>query len=138
MRISPLTFSVTLGLITALPAQAAPRALAKFDLNKDGQVTVGEFISVRTARFDEVDANGDGALTPAEYAKLADGARIARRGGGQAPEPRDVFDRIGHNGDGKIARTEYAEAIEAIAQGLDVDGNGILTRSDLKTLRDKR
>ena len=136
MRIAPLTLA--LGLVAALPAQAAPRALAKFDLNKDGQVTVGEFTAVRMARFDEVDTNGDGMLSPAEHAKLAEGERQPRRGGAQAPDPADVFDRIDRNGDGKVARAEYAQVVEAIAQGLDADGNGILTRSDLMALRDKR
>lgn len=60
------------------PAAAAPAPgaefLARFDLDKSGSVTWDEFQKVKSG-FAALDANGDGAITQAEIAKVAEERR---------------------------------------------------------------
>ncbi len=46
----------------------ADQAMAQFDANKDGKITVEEYDKPRLALFDKVDANHDGKVTPQEVA----------------------------------------------------------------------
>jgi Ca2+-binding EF-hand superfamily protein len=50
----------------APPASDGAKPLAELDKNKDGKVTIDEFRTPVLARFDRIDTNHDGVVSPAE------------------------------------------------------------------------
>jgi len=61
-------------------AQAGHKMFASADANGDGRISRDEFMAQAAARFDRLDANKDGALTPDE---LRAGHRHGHRGAAQ-------------------------------------------------------
>lgn len=53
--------------------------MARIDADGDGRITAAEFAAPAMKRFDKIDANSDGIVTPEER-KAARGARAAARG----------------------------------------------------------
>lgn len=51
------------------PAEMAKRQLERFDLNKDGKVTLKEFLAPANESFKKIDLNNDGAVTAEELAE---------------------------------------------------------------------
>jgi Ca2+-binding EF-hand superfamily protein len=74
----------------------------EMDLNGDGAVTLEEMEGARAARFAEADANGDGALDRDEL--LAAGAERMARGIDRMLERADA------DGDGAVTLEELADA----------------------------
>ncbi|WP_425229517.1 hypothetical protein [Sphingomonas sp.] len=71
----------------APPAAASPRmpgGMMRADTDGDGAISRAEYLAAAGVRFDRMDANHDGKLTPDEL-----GARMGggRRGGGEMPPP---------------------------------------------------
>lgn len=62
-QLSPQEFA---GLVAAPPPADTTNFMARLDLNKDGQVTLVEHRTVMLATFDNIDADKDGVVTPAE------------------------------------------------------------------------
>lgn len=76
--------------------------LLRLDTDKDGDVTLAEFLKPRQDRFAEFDTNKDGVIDAAEltaYFKTKAGNRI-----------EGMLKRLDANGDGKISREEFALA----------------------------
>ncbi|OAN59976.1 EF-hand domain-containing protein [Sphingomonas sp. TDK1] len=116
---------------SALAAQTAsedgPRIphrdpLAMVDQNKDGVVTREEMLASVTTRFNAMDANHDGKVTPEE--REAYQAQMRARMGGRMKPKRDLtladeqaratrmFDMVDTNHDGKIDATERQAATQ--------------------------
>lgn len=74
-------------------------SLMRLDANKDGAVTLDEFLTRRGDRFAKLDKNGDGIITPDEIA-----AALKERF-----DVRDkrMMTRLDVNGDGKISKDEF-------------------------------
>lgn len=51
------------------PAEMAKRQLERFDLNKDGKVSLKEFLTPATESFKKIDLNNDGFVTAEELAE---------------------------------------------------------------------
>lgn len=54
------------GLVAAPPPADTTNFMARLDLNQDGQVTLVEHRTVMLQTFDNIDADKDGIVTPAE------------------------------------------------------------------------
>jgi Ca2+-binding EF-hand superfamily protein len=125
------------GELTRPEADEGMRAVAQeeiearfkaLDTNGDGRVTADE--SKLPARFfDHLDKNDDQAVTREE---LQAGPHLGAKGTGF------MFKKADANGDGKVSR---AEGTQAALQGYDrLDGNrdGVITRAELDTRKEKK
>lgn len=113
-----LAFGISLTL--ALPAAAAGDRGPQFPLS------VAEAQNRAEARFQELDSDGNGEISPAEFAAAP---RTLRHGPGHR-HPR------GHGGKrwGDGAPAGDAEALDdALFTELDTDGDGLLARSEFDT-----
>ncbi|MBL8564718.1 MAG: EF-hand domain-containing protein [Hyphomicrobiaceae bacterium] len=97
------------------------RALGS-DLDKDGTVTLDEFLKDRTDRFASLDKNGDGVI---------DSDEITARMKAEADyRLRVLVKRFDANGDGKVTKDDAgARARERFAE-LDVNGDGVISKAD--------
>ncbi|MCD1633415.1 EF-hand domain-containing protein [Martelella mediterranea] len=67
------------------------------DANKDGKITEDEVVAFQDGRFEEIDVNGDGVITPGEFADFRKAERQAFRDANPRPQ-------------GKMAATDAAPA----------------------------
>jgi len=139
------------------------------DADKNGRIVKAEFVSgsplkdkrLAAAVFDALDTNGDGTITIPEYLRVWGGwarpdykaqeaavsARLAKLGkggpgakrepkvkrkppGGTAASIEEVFKLIDRDGDGKLSKSELRRLVRAG----DVDGDGLLTLKELTDL----
>lgn len=73
--------------------------LIRLDANKDGAVTLDEFVKKRADRFGKLDMNGDGSLDATELTAQRDG-RLDQR-------YERMSKRLDKDSDGKVSRDEY-------------------------------
>jgi len=56
------------------------------DANKDGKITEDEVVAFQDGRFEEIDVNGDGVITPGEFADFRQAERQAFRDANPRPQ----------------------------------------------------
>lgn len=95
--------------------------MMELDINGDGALQRDEAPASFAARFDRMDADGDGAVTPAEMEAMRN----------RGPN----FDR---NGDGKVTKEELPPPLRQRFDRLDANGDGVLGESELNRLRRRR
>ena len=98
--------------------------LDSFDTNDDGKLTQAEIDDSRKANLARFDGNGDGALTLEEYQALwADAMRrmMVRQ-----------FQANDADGDGRVTVEEFTVRFEDVVVELDRNGDGELTRDELR------
>ena len=155
---------VSVGLVVGICVTlAAFTALAGDDSDRKGKqrsIDIEEVKAGVAERFAKVDANGDGKVTPEEFAAVRGDAPRAdrhramrgrmekqmrdRRGPEMRRRMREVysdptFDAADADGDGKLSREEVRQlpqAARSVAQRrafdrLDGDGDGVLTATEL-------
>jgi Ca2+-binding EF-hand superfamily protein len=105
----------------------------KWDTNGDGVVTKEEAQAASadnlSKRFDQMDLNKDGQLTPDEISKAHDMRRTAMR-----EKFAEQFKSADKNGDGGLSKEEAA-AMPRIAEHfdeLDTNKDGIVTQEELQ------
>ena len=148
------TLATLAGAAAAQTADSRPRAdvtraqlverldarFARLDTNRDGSVTAAERVAQRAARqlqrFQRLDKDGNGALSPTEFAARGDRAeRGERRRGGRGRLGRGGGADVDANGDGTISRAEFqARALARFDRG-DLDRNGVLTAAERQQAR---
>jgi Ca2+-binding EF-hand superfamily protein len=133
--------AIALALLTAIAAAATAPALADggdhrarmlglFDTNEDGAIDRAEFMAGHDERYARMDADGDGAVTQAEFdeAVMRFRAEHGIDAGGRHRGPD--FRRFDVNGDGGVTRAEFDEAAERMFGHLDRNGDGVLSPED--------
>jgi Ca2+-binding EF-hand superfamily protein len=139
-QLTGMTLIAAMALMTAGGAALAhgqngdgqkPRAdFAALDANGDGNLTLGELTSARTARFNKNDTDGDGLLSKDELTAAMSSARqnhadriikrLDKNDDGmlseaemkrqRGPSAQKMFDHMDANGDGQISKTEFDAA----------------------------
>ncbi len=88
--------AIVAGVMMAAPALAQDRAagLVRYlDLDRDGQVSLNEYLNFQQPRLAEFDENGNGRLSKAEFK-----ASLSEQGKGNADRSFRAFDRNSNNG----------------------------------------
>ena len=99
-----------------------------FDLNADGQVTREEVDQFRADRFAEVDTNGDGTVSEAEFVAHAQ-ARAAERAA-------ERFSALDADGDGALGPDVLASTqLGDMFARLDQNDDGVITQDELSARR---
>ena len=115
----------------------------------DGVLTRAEAQETALARFDRVDANQDGFVSESEReaAKARRAERAGERGGerqrrgrrgGRRGEQGDRLALIDANDDGFVSRDEARDAALARFDAADADGDGEVTREEVRGRRGER
>jgi Ca2+-binding EF-hand superfamily protein len=98
----------------------------QYDLNGDGKITPSEFAAVRATCFLRYDANGDRMLTREEV-KRASPPQFADR-------LDATFSRLDLDGDGLISREEFDRESDRLFRQWDTNGDGVLAGSELSNV----
>ena len=101
------------------------RLFETFDANDDGKITQAEIDAFRKGQFDEHDANKDGKLTLQEYQNLWLAVMRERM--------VDAFQRHDDDGNAEVTLEEFSERFSRMVRRMDADGDGAITRDDLRS-----
>jgi Ca2+-binding EF-hand superfamily protein len=131
--------------------QAQLRARERADRSGDGELSRrARHLAARKGGFQAKDADGDGRLSPAEFAGKgeifrrldADGDGLILRSqldqGERAGRKLQRFDRLDANHDGRLTREEIRAFQQARFERLDADADGFLSREESRTGRERR
>lgn len=141
LSIAVLVAATSLTTATASFAQGrGGERFAQIDTNGDGFVTEAEFTAARDTRFAKNDANGDGVIDQDEMFMVA-----KERAPSAAPEDRirsrvsKMFEKADANGDGVLQQAELGgPSFSEMLSEADADGDGQLTQEEMSTLKSKR
>jgi hypothetical protein len=130
MKLSSITLisTLTAGLLMATSVSANDGHKGKRDGGeRPTSISRDAFVEKSGARFDKVDANGDGIITQAEVdATLADKSeRWARMG-------KHYFAKMDVNDEGQVSRDAAVTLAAAQFDKMDADGNSELSREEMK------
>jgi Ca2+-binding EF-hand superfamily protein len=105
----------------------ARQMFSGFDQNKDGKLSRDEVPADFRKNFDDLDADGDGALTAEEFLS-------AMQGGGQARDTALINRVLRHDedGDGQISEEEAPEFLKKHFAKLDANSDGFLDEAELQ------
>ncbi len=131
------TVIVTLAALgfSAAYAQGGPRgdmrpSFEQIDANGDGALTMEEFLNQGQAKFDETDTNGDGMLDVGELTAAA-----ARQ---RAQMIERLMARKDTNGDGMLSFEEMQPREPGrVFERADTDGNGEISQAEWDAAKDK-
>jgi Ca2+-binding EF-hand superfamily protein len=121
----------------------ASRVATALDSDRDGTLSAAELLAAPTA-LRQLDANGDGQLTPDElrssFAGRRGGEGFGRgeggeRGGGaeaSADDLADILMAFDRNSDGNLVRSEVPERFQGLFDRADTNKDAALSREELK------
>lgn len=152
MNRSLITGLLGVTLLGAAPALAQPqpdrgprhggpaRIFQQADADRDGRVTEAEALNSLSARFSEVDANGDGALTREELGAFLRAQRQARRPAqdqnAQRPAVPSRLDAMFRAADadrnGQVTMEELRPIATALFRAADVNRDGVVEAAELR------
>ena len=107
------------------------------DTNKDGVVDLKEYLAVQKKEFARMDANGDGKLTPQEFAaprRQAPQTKKPAEQAGRGQGIKKIFANADANGDGKLSREEAPAQIGNRFDMIDSDGDGFITLQEIQQI----
>jgi Ca2+-binding EF-hand superfamily protein len=123
-----LAWSATAPADDTVDATPVVAELKATDTNGDGKLSPKEYAAGAKQTLDDMDANNDGKVTVAEM-KAAE-ARAEKTGAGEmsAAEKIRAMDR---NGDGAVGEVERASAVTRMFEALDTDADGFASKAEL-------
>lgn len=103
----------------------------QFDQDGDGQITRAEMEEFRSARFAEMDTNGDGFISTDELT-----AQSVKRAGDRAAK---MMERLDTDGDGLLSEEDLAQAPRAgrMFDRLDQNQDGVVTKAEFDEARER-
>jgi Ca2+-binding EF-hand superfamily protein len=124
------------GFVTAeeLRRGAAAHHFQQVDKDGDGKISKDEAGEKLAKHFDNVDTDHDGYVTREEL-RAAHQARGER---GEEGERGQRHGKIDTDGDGKISKAEAPERMAEHFDDIDANGDGYLTREELKAAHEAR
>ncbi|MGB0439290.1 MAG: EF-hand domain-containing protein [Paracoccaceae bacterium] len=111
-------------------------SFAELDANGDGQLTVAEFETAAAARFAAADTDGNGALSPDELSAQAQrdvSDRMQRR-------IDRMVSRMDENGDGALSMDEMrprGPGPERMIKRMDENGDGTISQEEFDAMADR-
>lgn len=105
------------------PIQHLLASFDRVDADGDGAISRAEYRSVQAARWPQIDRNGDGYLTEDDFPRAA-----ARRARMQLAE----IAYLDTDGDGRISQNEFVDGQPPLFRRADQNGDGALTRSEVQ------
>lgn len=125
----------------AKPQRLRADKFAQVDANHDGAISRDEAAAAPrlSAAFDQIDADRDGRILPAELKAYAKTHRGEGKADGKAGKPGKNFDKLDLNHDGVITRDEVAGNPKAMKrfEAADADRDGRVTPDEARALRAK-
>ncbi len=109
-------------------------SFAELDADGDGNLTVAEFKAQAAARFAEADTNGDGVLSVEELTAAAT-ARAAERAAIMIARMIEFRDA---DGDGALSQAEMGgDSGERMFARLDADGDGVISAEEYEQAQER-
>ena len=101
------------------------------DTNGDGKISPDEHAAAAAAMFEKMDTNADGKVTAAEMTAAHQNMTGKKVGKGEltAAEKIKIVDT---NGDGVLTADEQAAGARTMFEKMDTDQDGYLTKTELK------
>lgn len=129
-----LLSAVLIAAAVPAAAQTGSRAAAMLDnadANGDGAITRAEFTAARAERFDKMDRNKDGAISRADLPRMKRAA--------QKLEPLIdlLVTQSDADHDGKVTRAEFANSPMPIFDRSDTNGDGVIDRDERAAARQR-
>ncbi len=128
--VTALAATLALGAASAqqMDTAKAVERLRAADANGDGALTKAEFATYRAQQFQRLDRDGDGYLTDADTQQLK---RFASR---MPPgmEPGQMIARFDADGDGKVSEAEFANGPTPAFDAVDANGDGVATKAEFE------
>jgi Ca2+-binding EF-hand superfamily protein len=106
-------------------AQFAEQRFEKLDANHDGVVTLNEYVAAAIAKFKELDAAGNGRVTPEEIANSPRAHERAER------VAEHIAKHLDQNGDGLVSKDEFLAAARQRFARMDKNGDGFITADEI-------
>jgi Ca2+-binding EF-hand superfamily protein len=124
-----VAWSATAPAADAVDATPVVAELKATDTNGDGKLSPKEYAAGAKQTLDDMDANNDGKVTVAEM-KAAEAWAGEKTGAGQmsAAEKIRAMDR---NGDGAVGEVERPSAVTRMFEALDTDADGFASKAEL-------
>ena len=106
------------------------------DANGDGKISPDEHTAAASRMFETMDTNADGKVTAAEMtaAKQNLTGKKAEKGELTAAEK---IKKVDTNGDGVLTADEHAAGAKTMFDKMDTDHDGYLTKAEVKAGHDK-
>jgi len=99
--------------------------LLSADANRDGVVTLNEYLAAATGKFKELDVAGNGRVTAEEMAN----SPLAHKRAEHVAER--IARRLDTNGDGRVSKDEFLATAKARFAKLDKNGDGFLSADEI-------
>jgi len=128
--VTALAATLVLGAASAqqMDTAKAVERLRAADANGDGALTKAEFATYRAQQFQRLDRDGDGYLTDADTQQLK---RFASRMP-SGMEPGQMIARFDADGDGKVSEAEFANGPTPAFDAVDANGDGVATKAEFE------
>ncbi|MDZ4064396.1 MAG: EF-hand domain-containing protein, partial [Coriobacteriia bacterium] len=119
---------------------------ARMDADKDGKVSLTEFVDGHVALFNKVDVDGKGAVSLDEVASAKQmhkagpgrGPGKGGKGGGFGKNVEKRFTELDADGDGKVTKAEAEAGHKTRFAAIDKNGNGVLEPEEIAAHREAK